>query len=84
MGHGLRCVAPPSGWREGGKGGRRSDGGGGQGEDEEGEEEGEGQRAGRQLGAELHMAGAAVLEGGGASDPGTGEQKRGRSLEWQS
>lgn len=77
-GHGLRSVLPPSGWRGGGRGGRRSDGGGGWGEAEQDEEEGEGQRANRWLGAELHMAGAEVGEG--PSDPGTGEQRRGWGL----
>lgn len=37
--------------------------------------------AGRWLGAELHMAGAAVEEGAWAADPYTADQRMGRSLE---
>lgn len=46
---------PPSGSKGEGRDGRRSDGGGGWGEDEQDEE---GRRADRQAGARLHMAGA--------------------------
>lgn len=69
--HGLLSATLPSGWREGGKDGRKCDGAGGQGED--GEEKVEGQREGRLGGVELHMAYAQVGEG--LSDLGTGEQK---------
>lgn len=51
MGHGLLSVTPPSGSKGEDRDGRRSDGGGGRGEDEE-----EGQRADRPAGAGLHMA----------------------------
>lgn len=63
---------PPSGWRGGGRHGRRSDGLCEWGEDEQEEE---GWKADRQLGAELRREGAAVAEA--LSDPSTGWRVRG-------
>lgn len=76
VGRGLRSALPPSGWKQGGTGGRKSGVRGEQGVQEVVE-----LWSGRWLGVELHMADGAVGgEGEGVSDLGRA-QMRGQSPE---